>query len=811
MFNDLLHDVRHALRVFTASPIFAVTTIATLALGIGASTAMFGIEHTLTEVRLDVANPSTLVHLGQAPTDECRACGSLASGNFVSLARTSRVLTDFAFLEAWHPVLRGADRAEVLSGAEVTPGFFGTLGVRAIIGRTFTPGDSAEGQTDVVMLSESFWKTRFGGDSGIVGRTIVLDGTARVVLGVVPRRAALPEGAAIWVPLTFDKVALANHSAAGDGEAFARLRAGRSLAAARSEVGTIGARLSESDPAELRGIAFDAESFSSWETPGSEDDIPLFVAVGMVLAVACVNLAGLLLARLTMRNKEIAVRSALGATRWRIVRQLLAETVLVTLLGGIGGAALAALGIRFVRDHMPASVVGALPRWPELHLDPAALAIALATSVVTGIAIGLWPALRFTRSAIAGELKQGSRGTSAGGSVSRIRRVLVVVEIVFAVVLLGAAGLLARGVQNRNLAHDGFRSDHALTLRLTAPAGSGGVAGRAATNSQYWQRLAQQLGAVPGVIYATAALGIPYTNAAPTETFAVEGRPPAAPGHGTTSRVIATDGEYFATLGIPIRAGRAFERIDRAGAPRVAIIDERVARIVFGSTDPIGQALLIDNASWRIVGVAAETRPNARRAPGATSLGEIYLPLAQRPSSTMQYVLRTTGDPLQAARETMRVVHTYDRDLAVTDVQPFSSLIHDATTPYRILTGSMISFAIASATIALIGLYALIAFLVAQRMREFGIRCALGADAPALFGLVLGESGKLAAIGIGFGLVGALGAGRVMRAALVDVSPADPITLGGVVVAMLVVAILATFGPARRAARADPMAALRSE
>lgn len=810
MLDDLLRDLRHALRLFTASPIFALTTVVTLALGIGASTAMFGIERTVTEVSIDVAHPTTLVHVGQAPNDECRACGALASGNFLSLARSSRTLTDFAFLETWHPVLRGGDRAEVLSGARVTPGFFGTLGVHALVGRTFTPIDSAEGLTNVVMLSESFWKTRFGGDAAIVGRTIVLDGTARVVLGVVPRRAALPEGAAIWVPLAFDAAALGTHSATGDGQAFARLRGGASIAAAQSELGVLGAHLSATYPAELRGIGFGAESFSAWETPTRADDIPLFVAVGMVLAVACINLAGLLLARLTMRNREMAVRSALGASRWRIVRQLLTETVLVTLLGGVGGAGVAALSIRFVRDAMPSSIVSALPRWPELHLDPAALALALATSVITGIAIGLWPALRFTRATIVGELKQGSRGSSAGGGVSRVRRVLVVAEIVFAVVLLASAGLLARSVQQRNLAHDGFRSDHALTLRLTAPAGVA-PATRAAIDSLYWQRLTQQLDAVPGVIHATAALGLPYSNAAPTESFAVAGRPPAAPGHETTARVIVTDDDYFATLGIPIRAGRAFAVTDRSGAPPVVIVDSRVARILFGGADPIGQTLVIDHAPRRIVGVAAETRPDARRAPGVTSLGEVYLPLAQRPSSTMQVILRTRGDPLPVAQDAMRVVHDYDRDLAVAEPQTYAAVIHDATTPYRILTGSMISFAIVAATIALIGLYALVAFLVAQRMREFGIRCALGADAPQLFGLVLGESGRLAAIGIGIGLVGALGAGRVMRVALVDVSPVDPVTLGGVVIAMLVVAMLATVGPARRAARADPMAALRSD
>ncbi|MFI5228602.1 MAG: ADOP family duplicated permease [Gemmatimonadales bacterium] len=813
MLNDLLHDLRQALRQFSASPVFTVTTIVTLALGIGASTAMFGIEHIVTEVSIDVANPSTLVHIGQAPKDECGACGALASGNFTSMRQSARTLTDFAFLSSWRPVLRGVDRAEVLSGARVTAGFFDALGVRPIVGRTFGAADSVGGQSNVAVLSESFWKTRFGGDSTVVGRTIVLDGTPRVVIGVIPRAGALPEGSAVWVPVVFDQAALANHTAIGDGEAFARLRPGTSLAAARAEITTMGVRLAASNPAGLRGIVFDAETFTDWVTPSREDDLPLYVAVGMVLVVACVNLAGLLLARLTMRSREIAVRSALGASRWRIVRQLLTETVLVTLAGGIAGAGVAALCIRFVRDDMPGFIANAVPRWHELRLDPTALGAAVITSVVTGIIIALWPALRFSHASMVAELKEGARGGSAGGSVSRIRRVLVVVEIVFAVVLLGAAGLIARGAENRNRTLDGFRSDHALTLRVTAPAIVGAAIGQAgrASDSLYWQQLADRLDALPGVVHATAALGLPYSNAAPAEAFGVAGGARSAPGHEPTAHMIAAEADYFTTLGIAIRAGRALEEGDRPGTPRVAVVDERVARTMFGSANPIGQALVIDSASWRIVGVASETRPNARRAPGETSVGDIYVPLAQRPSSSVQLVLRTRNDPLLAAHDAMRVIHDYDRDLAVSDVQSFAKLIDDANTPYRIFTGSMISIASAAAATALIGLYALIAFLVAQRMREFGIRLALGADARSLFGLVLGESGKLSAIGIGVGLVGALGAGRVMRAALIEVSPADPITLGGVVVAMFVVTILATLGPARRAARVDPVVALRAD
>jgi len=368
--------------------------------------------------------------------------------------------------------------------------------------------------------------------------------------------------------------------------------------------------------------------------------------------------------------------------------------------------------------------------------------------------------------------------------------------------LVAAGGLFVRGAMAAGDADPGFSLDRHLIISMD-PSLAGYDAAR--TTSIYREAL-DRVRALAGVESASYASIVPFGEFQEGGTVRLK---PAD--DGVKSDFVMVGSDYFATLGIAIRAGRAFEVSDRSDAPRVAIVDERVARIVFGDTDPIGQSLVIDSASWRVVGVAAETRPDARRAPGITSLGEIYLPLRQRPSGVVQCVLHTQGDPLQAAPAALRVVHDFDRDLAVTDVQSFANLIHDATTPYRILTGSMISFAIAAACIALIGLYALIAFLVAQRMREFGIRCALGADARRLFGLVLGESAKLAAIGVGIGLMGALGAGRVMRAALVDVSPADPLTLGAVVGAMLLIATLAALGPARRAAHADPMSALRSE
>jgi putative ABC transport system permease protein len=807
MFSQVREDLRHARRQFAGSRAFTVTTIFTLALGIGATTMMFGIERTLTDVHLDVASPATLVHIGQGANGTCAACGALATGNFTTLQASTHGLAAFAFATPWRAILRGDERGELLAGARVSSGFFSTLGVRPLLGRVFSPADSAEGHANIVMLAESFWRGRLGGDSAVVGRRLVMDGTPRVVVGIVPKGAVLPQGTEVWAPLIVEPIAAANH-ATGDGDAFARLSAEMTLDAARADIRTIGARLVARYPADLHGVSFDAERFSDWETPSRADDIPLFVVVYMVLGVACLNLAGLLLARLTARRKEIAIRAALGASRPRLVRQLLTETTLLTLIGGAAGAGIAAVGIRLVRDLMPAFVSEAVPRWHDLHLDGQAFALALVTSALTGVAIGLLPALRFTRGGVVEDLKLDSRSASAGGKVSRTRRGLVVAEIALTVVLLGSAGLLARSVANQRAAHDGFRSENALTFRVTAPPS---VIGHAASDSLYWVRLAQRLAGLPNVIGVSPALGLPYSPAAPTEAFAVAGRPAAVHGQESTSRIVVAGPGYFSTLGISIRAGRSFDASDRGDAPHVAIIDERVARIVFGTTAPIGQTLVIDKVPWRIVGVAAETRPNARRQLAVTTLGEIYLPLAQRPTTVLQFVVRTRGQPLQLARDAMATVHEFDRDLAVTQVQTFAALVDNALAPYRVFTGVMIGFAMAALTIALIGLYGIVSFVVAQRTREFGIRRALGAETAGLFRLVLGESAVLAAIGVGIGVLGALGAGRVMRVALVDVSAGDPVTLGATVVVMMLVAVGAAYGPARRAARVDPMVVLRDE
>jgi len=799
-------DVTYAARSYRRTPVFAIVVAVTLSLGIAATTTMYTIEHTVTSVSILVPDPGSIVHIGQAAADDCLACGGIASGNYVTVRQQARSLTDATLIGAWHPILRGEERNEIANGARVTSSFFQLFGIRPMLGRVLTAIDTQPGFTNVVVVSEPFWRTRLGGDSAIVGKSIMLDGVAHTVLGVIARRDVFPDGAMLWMPYVLAAADRANHSLAAD-NAFAHLRPGVALAQAQSEIATIGRRIAAEHPSEMRDASLGAETFARWENPGSEDDIPLFVAVAAVLCVACVNLAGLLLARLTSRRREIAVRAAMGATSRRIARQLLTETLLVTLVSGVIGAALAAGGVRLVRDAMPAYIVDALPRWRDMRLDTSALFVALATGAIAGIGVGLWPAMRFARSTLVEELKSGTRGMAGSGGVSRLRRALVAVEIAFAIMLLAAAGLLARSVHNIRAERVGFRADHVVTLRVTAPPDERGAA---KVDSSRWETLAEGFEALPEVVQAAPVLGLPYTRGVPTGQFAIDGQA-VSRSHPNSAQIVTAGTDYFAALQIPIREGRAFHETDRPSATRVAIIDETLARQFFPTGSSVGRVLVIDSTRWQIVGVAADTRRGPHGTIASPAPGEIYRPMMQHPERAVQFVVRTRGDPLQSARDVMRVVNGFDRDLAVTNLSTMDQVVADGGAPDRVLAGSMIDLALAAAAIAMIGLYGIISYVVAQRMREFGIRRALGAEAHSLVALVLGESGRVAAIGSALGLVGALAAARVLSAALVDVPPNDPVTLVGVIVVMAAVSGIASYLPARRASRADPMLALRQE
>jgi len=678
-----------------------------------------------------------------------------------------------------------------------------------MLGRTIVPADSTPDRRNVVVLSEVLWRTRFGGDSNVVGSTIVLDAVPRTIVGVVATRYTFPHDVMVWAPRILGPTDASDRSWTND-DAIARLRPGASLAQAKVELATIAVRLAVEHPAAMKNWTIDAMPFRDWLSPGHNDRTAdlLFVAVALVLLIACTNLAGLLLARLTARQKEIAVRAAMGASGGRIARQLLTETVLVTMIAGAVGAGVAAIATRLVRDAMPEFIAELFPNWSSMGMDVPALLVALGTGVATGVLIGIWPAWRFGRPTLVNALKDGAR-SATDRRPSKTRRGLVVAEVALAIVLLAAAGLLTRTLRNLHSVHPGFRADHVLTFRVTGPPRI--PSDSTPLDSLKFERLATLLDALPGVIRAAPVYGAPYTHAASTNGFGIRGTESDQPGHRYSVRMIPAGARYFATLEIPILRGRPFTSGDKSGSPLVAIVDETVARRFFANQDPIGQFIRIDTLYWQIVGIAADTRYGARNRTVAMYPGEVYRPIAQWPWRQVQFVIRTRGSPLDVAPASTRVVRGFDHDLAVTRVETMESVIEEDVAPDRLISGMMLGFAIAAVIIAAVGLYGLISYGVAQRVREFGIRRALGAESTALLSLVLGQGLRLAVVGSALGVAGALATTRLMTALLYGVSPADPLTLGAVVAAMCLVGLGAAYIPARRASVADPMESLREE
>ena len=809
LVDDLVQDLRYGLRQLAASPGFTAATLLTLALGIGATTTMYTIGATLTKHSGPFLDGDRLVHVAQGQTGDCLACWRLATGNYLTIRERSRSLKDVTLIADWSPILRGAERTEVIRGAGVTPAFFQLLGVPAMLGRTIVPGDSAADRRNIVVVSEAFWRTRLGADSAAIGKTIVLDARPRTVVGVVEDRFDFPDGAMLWSPFVLGPAAAEDRSWTDD-NAIARLRPGATLDQARAELATIGASVASSYPETMRNTSFGAMPFADWRSaPGSSEALPLFLSVAIVLAIACANLAGLLLARLTSRRKELAVRAAMGAGGRRIARQLLTETVLLATGSGALGAGVAALAVHAVRVEVPAAVAESLSNWMTMAVDFRALIVALATGLVTGVAIGLWPATRFSRPSLADELKGGTRSATPASGISRLRRGLVIAEVAFAIVVLTAAGLLARSVRNMYRVEPGFRIDHLLTFRVSAPPRAPGVA--AVNDSLRWDRLADRLRTLPGVEHAATVYGLPYSGAASTELFAVQGRTPV-PLIGRRSVRMAPAGvDYFATLGIPIRRGRAFSAADGPHAAHVAVVDQTIADRDFAGEDPIGRRVVIDSGAWTIVGVAGATRYDARGHTVSQVAGEIYRPMAQWPRRFAQFAIRTRGDPAALAGAVQEVVRRYDPDLAVSGLATMESLMSDDVAPDRVVAALMAAFAAVAVLISVIGLYGVTSYGVAQRTREFGIRRALGAESRALLAQVLGQGASMAALGALIGLAGAVVVSRLMRALLFEISPTDPATLAVVAAAMCLLGLGSAYLPARRATRVDPMISLREE
>jgi predicted permease len=808
--SDLLLDLRHAFRALRRQPGFATTAILTLALGIGATTAVFSVVYGVLLRPLPFPESDRLVRVF---SDREGEQWTVSPPDFTDWKAQATSFENLAAANTQSFSLTGDGPAQQRTAAAVTAGFLPVLRVAPALGRGFSDAHEVPGQDRVVILSDALWRTQYGADRGVLGRLIRLDGNEYEVVGVMPPGFDAPGTTELWVPLAFTPRDLTTQRGAHYLDVYGRLRPGVTLEQAGREIAHIAARLEAAYPNANPGWRTQVTSLRDDLVGGARR--PLFAllgAVGLVLLMTCVNVASLLLSRAVARDQEIAIRVALGVERLRLVRAVLVESLVLALAGGLLGVVLAGWGVDALISLAPPNV----PRLDQVRLDPMILAFALAVSGLTGILFGAAPSLQLVRRREqAGALTSGERGGTAGQAAQRWRRGLVTAQVALAVTLVAGAGLLIKSFGRLMATDPGFRPDGVLTFNLSLPTVGYEDPARV---SAFATAVQEQLRAIPGVTGVGMIFGTPLSG------FGYSITPTALDGRRLTDEEqnrfytqlrFVTPG-YFETMGIALVRGRAFTDQDRAGAPTVAVVNETAARQLFGSTDVIARrvehgtrmGLGGDRVNGEIVGVVRDVKDVALSEPPRA---HVYYAHAQWPVGFLQPVVRTGGDPRALAEPARRVVAAVDPNVPVFRVRTFSELRAASTARTRFLMLVLGTFAGAALTLAAVGIYGVVAYAVAQRRRELGIRMALGARAADIVRLVVRQGAVLAGAGGAIGLVGALLATRALRGLLYQTTPTDPPTLTAGTVVLVAIALIASYVPARRASRVSPVEALRHE
>jgi len=785
LLDDLVRDTRHACRLLTRAPIFSAVAAMSLAIGIGANTAIFTVVHAVMLRPLPYPEPSRLVAIDQRHVD-----GGLEFATWPDYSDWRRASSLAAIGGAWSAVynLTGIDEPERLGGAAVTASLFNALGVEPALGRSFVEGPNED--VRVVVLSHRLWQRRFGGALDVVGRRVELNGQPYTVAGVMPIGFAWPETAELWVPFVPQESMNRGYHLL---RVVGRLAPGASVASANSELATIAANAAQAYPATNKDWGVQAASLL--ESTVGTTARPLLIltgAVACVLLIACANVTGLLASRAVVRRHEMALRSALGASRRRLVRQLVTESVLLSLVGGAIGLALAQAAIG------PLVALTTLPRAGEVSLDSNVLILTLLAAIGSGLAVGIVSAITGSRI----DLRDGLAGRGSAPT-GWLRPVLLIVQVAAAVVLLSGAGLLMASFYRLHQVEPGFKPDGLLTARFFLP--------RAAYPVDRCVRLYEQMidrvKALPGVETAAAVSAFPFSSAIANVVFEIAGRPPAAPGQSVTANFAAATPGYFRTAGIALIAGRDFESADTAGAPFVAMINRAAADRFFPGQDPIGQAVRILGPRPRtIVGVVQDIRQRSLDRPPQA---EIYVPHAQFPSGGMFLVVRVhTGESERLAAAVRAEVRALDRNLAMAAPRTARQILDDTLSSRRFSLVLLSIFGATALILSMVGVYGVVSLTVSQRTREIGIRKALGAARRDVIGLLVWHGMWPVAVGLIAGLGAAFAATRLLASMLFEIRPSDPVTLTGVVVLLAAAAFAAVLIPARRAARIDPLIAL---
>ena len=806
--DKLLQDLRYSARMLAKKPVFTAVALLTLALGIGANSAIFSVVNAVLLRPLPYTDPERLVMLFHSYPTANLPRAAVSPGGFMDYREQANSFEQLTAFQGQGVNLTDGDEPERIQGMSVSANFFETLGVNPLKGRGFSPEEERPGNNSVVILSHGLWQRRFGSDPSILDRTLMLNGTPYSVIGVLPATFKMPQEGELFTPLAFTPEQL---SPAQRGWEFlnviGRLKPGVTPAQAQAEMDSISDKLREQFYAS--NSRWGVKVFSLQEVLVERIRLALIVlllAVGSVLLIACANVANLLLARSAIRHKEIAIRSALGASRLRMVRQLLTESLLLSLLGGALGLALAYLGVRFISASLPAQI----PRLIEVTIDPMVLGFTLLASIITAVIFGLAPALQASKPDLGETLKEGGRSGSSASGHHRLRSLLVVSEVAFALLLLICAGLMSRSFGRLMEVDPGFDSKNLLTLQMALPSSK---YKEPSQMSAFHDELLQKLENIPGVQAASVISNLPMSGNNWSSTFNIEGQP-VAPGdmapHGDPRGISP---EYFNVMKIPLKKGRAFDERDIAGSTPVVIIDELLARTYFPDQDPVGKRLTFegrdDRVIWReIVGVVGYIKHYGFD--GKTQM-HYYFPNAQRPQRNTNIVVRTESDPMSTVAAVRASVLSLDKDQPIARVMAMDQIVYNSVAEKRFSMFLLNIFAAVAMIMAAVGLYGVMSYTVTQRTHEIGIRMALGARRGDIVRLVVGQGMLLVSIGVAIGLVSALILTRFMESMLFGLSATDPLTFAAVSLALAAIAFGATYVPARKATRVDPMVALRYE
>jgi putative ABC transport system permease protein len=799
--ETLLRDIRYGIRSLVKRPGFTVVALIALALGIGANTAIFSLVNGVLLRPLPFAEPDRLVWMwGNIRNGGNRA--SVSPPDFLDYRNENKTFEEFAGFFPAVLNLTGSGEPERLSGAGITGNYFQALGAKPLLGRTFVLENEKPGNDQVVVLSYALWQKRFGGDPAIVGKTIALDGKAREVIGVMPQHFNFPRAAGLWVPINFDIDPEMKWRKAHFMRPIGKLKEGVTIAQAKADMDVIARRLEEQYPESNTGWSLRLVSLREELVGNTRPTLFILLgAVGFVLLIACANVANLLLVRAAARQKEIALRTALGAGRFRIVRQMITESVLLALMGGTLGTLLAIWGV----DLLVTLSADNIPSTAQISIDATVLGFTLLISLLTGVLFGLAPALRTMNLNLTDSLKEGGRSGSEGARRNRTRSVLVVIESAVAVMLLVGAGLLVRSLIQLQNTSPGFDAHNVMTMGITLSRQKYSTPEKA---SSFFQELEGRVRGLPGVESVGLVTELPLSGLLNDMPFTVEGRPPVTIDQAFDADFRRVNQHYLSALRIPLLRGRNFTEQEVRQSAKVLLISELLASQVFPNEDPLGKRLIMVMADqpWEIIGVVGDIR---HRALETQPFPAMYLPTYATGRTNL--VIRTQGDPTSITTAVRKEVQALDPDQPVADVKTMEQWVDSAVAGPRYRTLLLGLFALLALVLASTGIYGVMSYSVAQRTHEIGVRMALGARQLDVLKLVVLQGMGLVLIGVAVGLVGAFALTRVMSTLLFGVGAKDPVTFAVVAALLSLVAFVACYIPARRATKVDPLVALRYE